>query len=119
MAIKLHQKDFYHSNFLKTNTKPSDFSSNDNVGARQATDFFQKRSLAYLIPNQSYFPASLLIVISFFQRSPSPEPIYSSEGKRMNTREYRKRRELEEQRHRAIQKMLQLNPEFKPPMDYK
>ena len=35
-------------------------------------------------------------------RSPSPEPIYSSDGKRMNTREYRKRKELEESRHRDI-----------------
>jgi splicing factor 1 len=37
----------------------------------------------------------------------------------MNTREYRKRRELEEMRHDAIQKMLVINPEFKPPADYK
>ncbi len=52
-------------------------------------------------------------------RSPSPEPIYSTDGKRMNTREYRKRKELEEKRHQAIQKMLQINPEYKPPQDYK
>jgi len=52
-------------------------------------------------------------------RSPSPEPVYSSDGKRMNTREYRKRKELEEQRHEAIQKMLLLNPEYKSPMDYR
>jgi splicing factor 1 len=37
----------------------------------------------------------------------------------MNTREYRKRRELEEDRHNAIQKMNQINPDFKPPPDYK
>merc|ERR1719232_2378321 len=52
-------------------------------------------------------------------RSPSPEPIYSSDGKRLNTREYRKRKELEESRHNAIQKMISLNPEYKPPPDYK
>ena len=55
----------------------------------------------------------------FLFRSPSPEPIYSNEGKRMNTREYRKRRELEQNRHDAIQKMMLINPDFKPPMDYK
>jgi len=63
----------------------------------------------------SLFPS---ILISPF-RSPSPEPIYSSDGKRMNTREYRKRKELEEKRHRAIQRMIQINPDYKPPPDYK
>jgi len=52
-------------------------------------------------------------------RSPSPEPIYSSDGKRLNTREYRTRKRLEEERHHLIQQMLSLNPEFKPPADYK
>ncbi|KAI5753791.1 hypothetical protein M8J77_003407 [Diaphorina citri] len=53
------------------------------------------------------------------ERSPSPEPIYSSDGKRMNTREYRTRKKLEEERHDLIQKMFKVNPEFKPPPDYK
>ena len=52
-------------------------------------------------------------------RSPSPEPIYGTDGKRLNTREFRTRRKLEEERHAMIQKMLALNPEFKPPVDYK
>ncbi|RZF36926.1 hypothetical protein LSTR_LSTR004614 [Laodelphax striatellus] len=52
-------------------------------------------------------------------RSPSPEPIYSSDGKRLNTREYRTRKKLEEERHNLIQQMLKLNPDFKPPADYK
>merc|ERR1719225_2411171 len=52
-------------------------------------------------------------------RSPSPEPIYSSDGKRLNTREYRKRKELEEMRHESIQRMLAVNVEYKPPPDYK
>ena len=52
-------------------------------------------------------------------RSPSPEPIYSSDGKRLNTREYRTRKRLEEERHHLIQQMLNLNPDFKPPADYK
>ncbi|CAG0892654.1 unnamed protein product [Cyprideis torosa] len=53
------------------------------------------------------------------ERSPSPEPVYNNEGKRMNTREYRTRKKLEEQRHQAIERIRQLNPEFKPPPDYK
>ncbi|KAL5274424.1 SF1 family protein [Megaselia abdita] len=53
------------------------------------------------------------------ERSPSPEPIYSSDGKRLNTREFRYRKKLEEQRHQLIQRMQCMNPEFKPPSDYK
>jgi len=52
-------------------------------------------------------------------RSPSPEPIYSSDGKRLNTREYRKRKELEEMRHESIQRMMIVNTDYKPPPDYK
>uniref|UniRef100_A0A2M4AER0 Branchpoint-bridging protein n=1 Tax=Anopheles triannulatus TaxID=58253 RepID=A0A2M4AER0_9DIPT len=53
------------------------------------------------------------------ERSPSPEPIYSSDGKRLNTREFRTRKKLEEQRHQLIQRMQTINPDFKPPSDYK
>lgn len=52
-------------------------------------------------------------------RSPSPEPIYNNEGKRLNTREYRTRKKLEEERHQLIQKQIDRNPEYKPPADYK
>ncbi len=52
-------------------------------------------------------------------RSPSPEPIYNNEGKRLNTREYRTRKKLEEERHKLVTKALDLNPEYKPPADYK
>ena len=58
-----------------------------------------------------------LCFLSF--RSPSPEPIYNGEGKRMNTREYRTRKKLEEERHNLVQKMNELNPDYKPPVDYK
>ncbi|KAG8184290.1 hypothetical protein JTE90_008976 [Oedothorax gibbosus] len=53
------------------------------------------------------------------ERSPSPEPIYNSEGKRLNTREYRTRKKLEDDRHSLIQEMYSCNPEYKPPPDYK
>lgn len=52
-------------------------------------------------------------------RSPSPEPIYNSEGKRLNTREYRTRKKLEDERHALIQEMYKFNTDFKPPADYK
>ncbi|WAQ96888.1 SF01-like protein [Mya arenaria] len=52
-------------------------------------------------------------------RSPSPEPIYNNEGKRLNTREYRTRKKLEEDRHRLVQEASGLNTEYKPPADYK
>ncbi|XP_041362536.1 splicing factor 1-like isoform X2 [Gigantopelta aegis] len=51
--------------------------------------------------------------------SPSPEPIYNNEGKRLNTREYRTRKKLEEERHRLVQEAMSLNAEYKPPPDYK
>uniref|UniRef100_A0A6P7F019 Branchpoint-bridging protein n=1 Tax=Diabrotica virgifera virgifera TaxID=50390 RepID=A0A6P7F019_DIAVI len=53
------------------------------------------------------------------ERSPSPEPIYSSDGKRLNTREFRTRKRLEEDRHTLVLRMQSINPEFKPPLDYK
>ena len=53
------------------------------------------------------------------QRSPSPEPIYDNQGKRLNTREVRQRAKLEGERHKMITDMLKLNPEYKPPVDYK
>lgn len=58
-------------------------------------------------------------VILTLVRSPSPEPIYNNEGKRLNTREYRTRKKLEEDRHKLIQEALALNTDYKPPADYK
>jgi len=52
-------------------------------------------------------------------RSPSPEPIYNSEGKRLNTREYRLRKKLEEERHLLIKQAIEEIPNYKPPADYK
>ncbi|XP_052895588.1 splicing factor 1-like, partial [Anopheles moucheti] len=63
--------------------------------------------------------SELMIQQNLAQRSPSPEPIYSSDGKRVNTREYRLRKKLEEQRHQLIQRMQLLNPDYNPPANYK
>lgn len=52
-------------------------------------------------------------------RSPSPEPIYNMDGKRLNTREVRAQKKLEEERHILILKMTSENPSYKPPLDYR
>ncbi|XP_065897643.1 splicing factor 1-like isoform X2 [Dysidea avara] len=59
------------------------------------------------------------IPINPADRSPSPEPIYSYDGKRLNTREVRVKKRLEDERHRLILEALTINPEYKPPADYK
>lgn len=56
---------------------------------------------------------------SFNSRSPSPEPIYSTDGKRLNTRENRTRKKLEDDRHKLIQRLQELNPDYRPPQDYR
>ncbi|KAJ9066234.1 hypothetical protein DSO57_1011563 [Entomophthora muscae] len=53
------------------------------------------------------------------RRSPSPEPVYNTEGKRVNTRDARYRKKLEDERHKLIETALKENPDFKPPSDYK
>ena len=57
--------------------------------------------------------------LSLYYRSPSPEPIYNNEGKRLNTREYRTRKKLEEERHKLVNEAMSLNLDYKPPADYK
>lgn len=52
-------------------------------------------------------------------RSPSPPPAYDSRGKRINTREQRYGRKLEEERHRLVEVALRLIPHFVAPEDYK
>ncbi|UYV68621.1 SF1 [Cordylochernes scorpioides] len=52
-------------------------------------------------------------------RSPSPEPIYNSNGARINTREVVKRQKMEAERHKMIQEMLKMNKLYVPPPDYK
>jgi len=53
------------------------------------------------------------------ERSPSPEPEYDTMGKRLNTRDARVRKKLEEERHQLVIDMIKINPEYKPPADYK
>lgn len=52
-------------------------------------------------------------------RSPSPPPVYDVRGKRINTREQRYGKKLEEERHRLVEIALKLIPHFVAPEDYK
>ncbi|KAF8933714.1 hypothetical protein BGZ58_006182 [Dissophora ornata] len=53
------------------------------------------------------------------ERSRSPEPVYNAEGKRVNTREWRYRKKLEDERHQLIEGAIKKYPDFRPPSDYK
>eukprot|EP00731_Ephydatia_muelleri_P010361 Em0005g947a len=78
------------------------------------------RSCARMV--QATFVPILIPVGDCFRQvrlSPSPEPIYSHDGKRLNTREVRVRKKLEDERHDLIQKAVKSNPGYKPPADYK
>lgn len=52
-------------------------------------------------------------------RSPSPPPLYDTLGHRMNTREGRKREQLDIERREAIGECMKLNSAYKPPSGYK
>ena len=75
--------------------------------------------LGTLPPSFTSHPPSLTSHPPSLPRSPSPEPIYSHDGKRLNTREVRTRKRLEDRRHDLIQEAITLNPEYRPPTDYK
>ncbi|CAO3652729.1 unnamed protein product [Cunninghamella blakesleeana] len=53
------------------------------------------------------------------ERSPSPEPVYNADGKRVNTREFRYRKKLEDERHKLVEQAIKAIPNFVPPSDYK
>ncbi|KAL7266639.1 Branchpoint-bridging protein [Rhizina undulata] len=52
-------------------------------------------------------------------RSPSPPPQYDNFGRRVNTREYRYRKRLEDERHKLIDKAMKAIPNYHPPSDYR
>ncbi|SPN98760.1 related to Branchpoint-bridging protein [Cephalotrichum gorgonifer] len=52
-------------------------------------------------------------------RSPSPAPQYDNQGRRINTREYRYRKKLEDERHKLIEKAMKTIPNYHPPQDYR
>jgi splicing factor 1 len=64
-------------------------------------------------------PASAQRALTFLSRSPSPPPQYDNFGRRVNTREYRYRKRLEEERHKLIEKAMKIIPSYHPPSDYR
>jgi len=52
-------------------------------------------------------------------RSPSPPPQYDNFGRRVNTRDQRYRKRLEEERHRLVEKAMKTIPNYTPPQDYR
>lgn len=52
-------------------------------------------------------------------RSPSPPPQYDNMGRRINTREFRYRKRLEDERHKLIEKAMKAIPNYHPPSDYR
>jgi len=64
-------------------------------------------------------PTAYMMSIPENERSPSPQPIYDQKGIRLNTRAHRTRRKLSKARDEILTRILALNPEFKPPADWK
>lgn len=53
------------------------------------------------------------------ERSPSPPPVYDSNGVRLNTREVRQKEKVTRRRNKVIEELLKRDPSYKPPTDYK
>lgn len=58
-------------------------------------------------------------ILTPYRRSPSPPPQYDNHGRRVNTREYRYRKRLEDERHKLIEKAMKTIPNYHPPQDYR
>lgn len=61
-------------------------------------------------------PQNLLLTA---HRSPSPPPQYDNFGRRVNTREFRYRKRLEDERHKLVEKAMKTLPNYHPPADYR
>src|ERR1700743_575922 len=64
-------------------------------------------------------PSTLSTESNKLDRSPSPPPQYDNFGRRVNTREYRYRKRLEDERHKLIEKAMKVIPNYHPPQDYR
>ena len=64
-------------------------------------------------------PTTVTAAQSNYSRSPSPPPQYDNFGRRVNTREYRYRKRLEDERHKLIEKAMKVIPNYHPPQDYR
>ena len=69
--------------------------------------------------NLSFPPNRPRQITNCAHRSPSPPPQYDNFGRRVNTREYRYRKRLEDERHKQIEKAMKIIPNYHPPSDYR
>lgn len=72
----------------------------------------------YVPSHLSFLCLSLPLTHSFIS-SPSPPPQYDNFGRRVNTREYRYRKRLEDERHKLVEKAMKTIPNYHPPSDYR
>lgn len=70
-------------------------------------------------PYRTYTMQNNLDLTFHLGRSPSPAPQYDNQGRRINTREYRYRKRLEDERHKLIEKAMKTIPNYHPPQDYR
>lgn len=75
----------------------------------------QRMVIGTFLVHLSHEPNQLML----YSRSPSPPPQYDNSGKRVNTREYRYRKRLEDERHKQIEKAMKIIPNYHPPSDYR
>ncbi|KAK2743643.1 hypothetical protein FQN57_004752 [Myotisia sp. PD_48] len=73
----------------------------------------------YGISNMSTCLANIQLTLRPTPRSPSPAPQYDNQGRRVNTRENRYRKRLEDERHKLIEKAVKVIPNYHPPSDYR
>lgn len=71
-----------------------------------------------MVTGMSFLPAFFHFLTSY-RRSPSPPPQYDNFGRRVNTREYRYRKRLEDERHKLVEKAMKTIPNYHPPSDYR
>ena len=64
-------------------------------------------------------PLCPFTMLTFLSRSPSPPPQYDNYGRRVNTREFRYRKRLEDERHKLVEKAMKTLPNYHPPADYR
>ncbi|KAJ6166841.1 splicing factor [Penicillium chermesinum] len=56
---------------------------------------------------------------NYRNRSPSPAPQYDNFGRRVNTREFRYRKRLEDERHKLVERAMKHIPNYHPPSEYR
>eukprot|EP01083_Nonionella_stella_P039911 108555_1 len=116
------------TNLLKfsQNTNPNQSSSSSSLTSAFSKAWNENQTKIFLLKNQLQDISTRLIAPGAFvaaqsdqERSPSPEPIYDQKGVRINTREYRLREKLQQQRIKIIQQIIELDGNYQPPPDYK